>query len=83
MTGNNILDKDAMQKLNEVYIALLGIRGTGDQGCVGKINNIEKHLRTLNGSVSTNTTWRKAMVWVLGGVMIIMGFVLHAVVFGG
>ena len=83
MSGNNILDKAAMKMLNEVYVALLGIPGTKDGGCVDRINKMEELLRVQNGSVKTNTTWRKAMICILGGVMTILAFILHAVVLGG
>jgi len=53
--------------LTELYTVILGVPATGEKGMAQLVYDMEKHLRDLNGSVKTNTTWRKAMVWVVGG----------------
>jgi hypothetical protein len=46
-------------EVTQIRTVLLGIEGTADEGCVGKINRIEEHLGELNGSVQKNTSHRK------------------------
>jgi len=50
----------------ELYHSWLGIPGTEDKGAIESLKQIEAHLKTLNGSVRTNTTWRKMHTWVIG-----------------
>ena len=60
------MDKTPEQMIQELYTVILGIPGTQEKGMAKKIDDVEEHLRELNGSVKTNTTWRKAMCWVMG-----------------
>ena len=58
--------KTTEQMIQELYTVILGVPGTEDKGMAKQVRDVEKHLRELNGNVRTNTTWRKAMCWVLG-----------------
>ena len=62
------------KEITEIHTVLLGVAGTKDSGVVGNLRRIEKQLDTLNGTVNTNTAWRKAMVWVIGAM--ITGFAI-------
>ena len=52
--------------IKELYTVMLGVPDTDDRGMAGDCREIKKQLKELNGSVKTNTTWRKAFCWALG-----------------
>jgi hypothetical protein len=66
------MQKTPEQMLTELYTVILGVPSTGEMGMAQLVYEMEKHLRELNGDVKTNTAWRKAMVWVIGGVISFM-----------
>ncbi len=60
------MEKTTDQKISELYTVILGVPATGERGMAQLVYDMEKHLRELNGAVKTNTTWRKAMCWIMG-----------------
>ena len=60
------MQKTTDDMIKDLYVVILGVPGTDDKGMAKLVNDIEKHLRELNGVVRTNTTWRKAMCWSIG-----------------
>ena len=60
------MDKTTDEMIREVYTVLLGVPATGEKGMAKLVYDIEKQLRELNGSVRTNTSWRKALCWIIG-----------------
>ena len=66
-------EKPIEQMIQELYTVILGVPDTGEQGMATLVYQIEKHLRTLNGEVRANTTWRKAICWTLGLLIPLVG----------
>ena len=58
--------KSTEDMIKELYTVVLGVPATGEKGMAKLVYDIDQHLRELNGSVKTNTTWRKAICWILG-----------------
>ena len=58
--------KTTEEMIRELYTVVLGVPATGEKEMAKLVYDIDKHLRELNGSVKTNTTWRKAFCWILG-----------------
>lgn len=54
------------EMVKELYIVILGVKGTAEEGMAGKVNKIERHLVALNAAVIKNTAWRKAHTWLIG-----------------
>jgi len=52
--------------IKELHTVVFGVPGTDEKGMAKQVNDIERDLRTLNGAVKTNTSWRKALCWSLG-----------------
>jgi len=63
------MQKTPEQMIQELYTVTLGVPNTSDKGMAQDLKDIEKHLRELNGSVKTNTTWRKALCRVMGAMV--------------
>ena len=76
------MPKTNKEMIQELYQVIIGIKNNpDDNGMIGDIKNIEKHLATLNGQVRTNTTFRVIGTWlscsmVLTLLSIITGFIL-------
>jgi len=72
--------KTSEQMIQELYTVTLGVPDTENKGMAGDLKEIKEHLKELNGKVTSNTTWRKAMVWAIGvigtGLGIVAGIVL-------
>ena len=60
------MDKTTEQMIQELHTVVFGVQNTEEKGMAGKINDINDKLTEVNGAVKTNTTWRKAMCWVMG-----------------
>ena len=60
------MQKTTDEMIRELHTVVFGVPETDEKGMAKQVNDTEKHLRELNGAVRTNTTWRKAMCWVLG-----------------
>ena len=60
------MDEKTKEQIQQIFTVLLGVPNTDDKGMAGLCRKMEKHLAELNGKVNTNTTWRKAMCWVMG-----------------
>ena len=58
--------KSTEEMIRELYTVVLGVPSTGEKGMAKLVYDIEKHLNELNGAVKTNTTWRKALCWIIG-----------------
>jgi hypothetical protein len=70
--------KSTDEMIRELHTVVLGVPGTDEKGIAKQVNDIERDLRTLNGAVKTNTSWRKALCWVLGIVVAAgTGVMLH------
>lgn len=76
------MNKTLEQMVQELYTVLLGIPGTSEKGACQKIDDIEKHLAEINGKVSSNTAWRKALCWVVGFMLTFVG-IIAGMVFSG
>ena len=74
------MNKTPEQMLTELYTVILGVPSTGEKGMAKLVYDMEKHLRDLNGCVKTNTAWRKAMVWIMGGTVSLLIAVLIALI---
>ena len=70
------MQKTTDDMIKELYTVVLGVPATGEKGMAKLVYDIEKHLDELNGSVRTNTTWRKAFCWALGFLATFMGVFL-------
>lgn len=70
--------KTEKQMIRELHHSFFGIEGTEDKGAIKDIKDMSKQLRILNGAVRTNTAWRKAIVWVIG-IMILAIIALYTV----
>ena len=60
------------QYLIELKTAVIGIEGTEDDGLVGDVKDVKAELKRLNGSVRTNTTFRKIGTWVGSTVVLLI-----------
>lgn len=60
------MTKTPEQMIAELYTVILGVPNTADRGMAKQVEDIEKHLRQLNGDVARNTSWRKAIIWMVG-----------------
>ena len=65
--------KTPEEMIGELYTVILGVPGTEEGGMAERskkmaerCESIESHLKQLNGKVQANTTWRRAMCWVMG-----------------
>lgn len=55
------------EMIEQVFQVVLGVQSNPDEnGLVGDVKEVLKLLKELNGSVRTNTTWRKAHTWAIG-----------------
>jgi hypothetical protein len=68
-----MIQKTPNDMIQELYTVILGVPLTDDKGMAQKVNEIEAHLRQLNGEVKTNTAWRKASCWAIGIIIACMG----------
>ena len=72
------MEKTTDDMIRELYTVVLGVPLTEEKGMAKSVTEIEEHLRELNGSVRTNTTWRKALCWVIGLIVAAgVGFLYH------
>ena len=60
------MQKTPGEMIRELYTVILGVPDTDERGMAGDIKDTAKELKKLNGAVKTNTTWRKAMCWIMG-----------------
>lgn len=60
------MQKSTDDMIKELYTVVLGVPATGERGMAKLVYDIEKHMNEINGAVRTNTTWRKALCWVVG-----------------
>ena len=57
--------KTTDQMIAELHQVVIGIpENPQENGMVGKMEDIDKHLRQLNGQVGTNTLFRKVGTWI-------------------
>ena len=75
------MQKTTDDMIRELHTVVFGVPGTDEKGMAGKINDIDDKLTEVNGSVKTNTTWRKAFCWALGFMATFMG-VFAGIYFG-
>ncbi len=52
--------------IQEIYTSIFGVHGTADRGFISEVKDMSKQLRAINGAVKTNTVWRKALIWIIG-----------------
>jgi len=72
------MQKTTDDMIKELYTVILGVPATGERGMAQLVYDIEKHVDKLNGSVRTNTSWRKAMCWTIGIIVAAgVGFFYH------
>ncbi len=76
------MPKTPEQMIAELYTVILGVPLTSEKGMAQKVNDIESHLKELNGSVASNTIWRKALCWTIGIIITCIG-VLAKFALGG
>ena len=69
------MEKTTDDMIKELYTVVLGVPSTGEKGMAKLVYDIEKHLNELNGSVRTNTTWRKALCWTMGAIVTALGII--------
>jgi len=60
------MNKDSDRMIQELYTVILGVPDTGEKGMAKLVYDMDEHLREMNGKVKTNSTWRKAICWVVG-----------------
>lgn len=60
------------QHLIELKVAVIGMEGEEDGGLVGDIKDVKAELKRLNGSVRTNTTFRKLGTWIGSAVVLLV-----------
>jgi len=60
------MEKTTDQMVRELYTVILGVNNTDEKGMVYTVKKIERHLNALNGTVKSNTAWRKALCWAVG-----------------
>jgi len=73
--------------LRELYTVMLGAPGTAARGYCQKIDDVAeaqkeivKELKKINGNVSSNLAWRKAICWIIGIMAVLMGLSIGGVV---
>jgi len=71
MTPKN--NKTNRQMIEEIYTVLLGVPGTEDNGLVGELKDLGRQVQGISRAVQTNTTWRKALMWVVGIILTSVG----------
>jgi len=69
------MQKTTDDMIKELYTVVLGVPATGEKGMAKLVYDIEKHLNEINGAVRTNTTWRKALCWTMGGIATALGII--------
>lgn len=74
------MDKTSEQMIRELYTVLLGVPGTEDKGLCEDVREIKNQLQQMNGNVRSNTAWRKAICWILGFLVPMIG-VIAGIVF--
>ncbi len=62
--------KTNTQLLAEIHTVLLGIPGSDDKGLVGVVGELATQVQGMSRAVQVNTTWRKALAWMVGVVVI-------------
>ncbi|KKK81628.1 hypothetical protein LCGC14_2811540 [marine sediment metagenome] len=62
--------KTSKQLLAEIHTVLLGIPGSDDKGLVGVVGELATQVQGMSRAVQVNTTWRKALAWMVGVVVI-------------
>lgn len=62
--------KTNAQLLAEIHTVLLGIPGSDDKGLVGVVAELCTQVQGMSRAVQVNTTWRKALAWMVGVVVI-------------
>ena len=60
------MTKSPEDMIRDLYISWFGVPNTADRGAIHSLHEMEKHMRTLNGSVVRNPAWRKILVVALG-----------------
>ena len=68
MAHGEVITESAVKKIDKLYTVILGVENTDENGMAGDIKDIITHLKELNGSVKTNTAWRKVIVSVGGSI---------------
>ena len=61
--------KTNREMIEGIYTVLLGVPGTDEKGVVGDIKSLGEQVQGISRAVQTNTTWRKALAWVLGTIV--------------
>ena len=81
MQQNHKLDElSEKQILHEIHTVLLGVPGTAEKGVVGDMKELSKQVQGISRAVQINTTWRKALAWVVGGILTAIGIMLGIIV---
>ncbi len=62
--------KTNKQLLAEIHTVLLGVPGSSDDGLVGTVSELATQVQGMSRAVQANTTWRKALAWMVGVVVI-------------
>lgn len=66
--------------LAEIHTVLLGVPGSGDEGLVGTVSELATQVQGMSRAVQVNTTWRKALAWMVGvmvlGLATLVGIVI-------
>ena len=70
------MPKTESEMIQELYTVTIGIPGTRNKGIIGDVREIKTELQRLNGSVTTNTTWRKAFCFIIPLITSGLGVVL-------
>ncbi len=72
--------KTNKQLLAEIHTVLLGIPGSDDKGLVGTVAQLCAQVQGMSRAVQANTTWRKALAWMVGVVVIGLATLIGIVV---
>ena len=64
------MPKTNKQLITEIHTVLLGVDGSDDKGLVGTVSMLCEQVQGMSRAVQVNTTWRKALAWMVGVVVI-------------
>ena len=79
---DGLKDKSDRELLVEMYTVMLGVPGTEDTGMAGSFKSLNGQVQGISRAVQVNTTWRKALAWVVGVIIMALG-VLGGMVISG
>ena len=70
------MSKTLEEMVQEIHTVVLGVPGTKDTGMAGKLDGLSNRMDGISRAVEANTSWRKALVWIVGVMIATAGVVV-------